>query len=62
MARPPRHGPGPASPHRQFVLIPSAVSSHSWNLVFIASVAAGSYALSTQEPFALDTRLHPPVR
>jgi RES domain-containing protein len=43
-----------------FVLIPSAVSSHSWNLIFVASAAAGLYALRSQEPFALDTRLHPP--
>lgn len=47
--------------HRhEFVLFPSAVSSHSWNLVFVASVAAGSYAQHAQERFALDTRLHPP--
>ncbi|RWI37111.1 MAG: RES domain-containing protein [Mesorhizobium sp.] len=46
--------------HR-FVAIPSAVSSHSWNLVFVASVAAGAYALKLQETFALDTRLHPPA-
>jgi RES domain-containing protein len=45
-----------------FMLIPSAVSSHSWNLIFIAAVAAGLYALRFQERFALDTRLHPPVR
>ncbi|RWI30821.1 MAG: RES domain-containing protein [Mesorhizobium sp.] len=46
--------------HR-FVAIPSAVSSHSWNFVFVASVAAGAYALKLQELFALDTRLHPPA-
>ncbi|RUM95137.1 RES domain-containing protein [Pseudaminobacter arsenicus] len=46
--------------HR-FIVIPSAVSSHSWNLVFVASTATGAYALKLQEPFALDTRLHPPV-
>lgn len=44
-----------------FMLIPSAVSHHSWNLIFVASVAAGLYALRFQERFALDTRLHPPV-
>jgi RES domain-containing protein len=44
-----------------FVLIPSAVSTHSWNLIFVASVAVGIYALRSQEPFALDTRLHPTV-
>ncbi|MGX5851742.1 RES family NAD+ phosphorylase [Mesorhizobium sp. PL10] len=46
--------------HR-FVAIPSAVSSYSWNLIFVASVAAGAYALKLQEAFALDTRLHPPA-
>jgi RES domain-containing protein len=44
-----------------FLLVPSAVSSHSWNLIFIASIAAGLYAVRSQERFALDTRLHPPV-
>ena len=44
----------------KFVLLPSVVSRHSWNLVFIKSVANGAYALRTQESFALDTRLHPP--
>jgi RES domain-containing protein len=44
-----------------FILVPSAVSSHSWNLIFVASIAAGLYALRFQERFALDTRLHPPV-
>ena len=43
-----------------FVLIPSVVSTHSWNVVF-ASSAAGHYKLLSQEPFALDTRLHPPA-
>ena len=44
---------------RTFVLIPSAVSSHSWNLLFVASLAAGAYTVRSQERFALDTRLHP---
>jgi RES domain-containing protein len=44
-----------------FILVPSAVSSHSWNLIFVPSVAAGLYALRVQERFALDTRLHPPA-
>lgn len=43
-----------------FILIPSAVSRYSWNLIFTASAAAGAYQLKSQEPFALDTRLHPP--
>lgn len=45
--------------HR-FVAIPSAVSTHSWNLIFLASAPAGAYTLKFQEAFALDTRLHPP--
>jgi RES domain-containing protein len=45
----------------KFVLIPSAVSSHSWNLIFIGAAAAEAYVLRSQEPFALDTRLHPPI-
>ena len=44
------------------VVFPSTVSGHSWNLVFTAARAAGGYALRGQEPFALDTRLHPPSR
>jgi RES domain-containing protein len=44
----------------KFVLIPSAVSIHSWNLIFVGAVALGAYARASQEPFALDTRLHPP--
>jgi RES domain-containing protein len=42
-----------------FVVIPSAVSTHSWNLIFVAATAAGAYAMRLQEDFALDTRLHP---
>jgi RES domain-containing protein len=44
-----------------FVAIPSAVSQYSWNLLFIASRTAGAYNVRLQEPFALDTRLHPPA-
>ena len=44
----------------RFVVIRSAVSKHSWNLLFIPAQAAGGYALKSQERFALDTRLHPP--
>jgi RES domain-containing protein len=46
--------------HR-FVAIPSVVSTHSWNLIFDPAKVAGFYSLEFQEPFALDTRLHPPV-
>ncbi len=44
----------------KFVLVPSVVSPNSWNVLFIAVRAVGAYALRSQEPFALDTRLHPP--
>jgi RES domain-containing protein len=46
----------------QFVVIPSVVSTASWNLIFVAAKAAGAYAMKSQRPFALDTRLHPPAR
>lgn len=42
-----------------FVLIPSAVSSYSWNLIFEPIRARGHYTMCSQERFALDTRLHP---
>lgn len=45
--------------HR-FVAIPSAVSPHSWNLVFVAAQAEGSYTLLQQEPLVIDPRLHAP--
>jgi RES domain-containing protein len=45
----------------KFIAIPSAVSSHSWNLIFVAAAAAGLYDVRLQEPFALDTRLHAPA-
>lgn len=45
----------------KFVVLPSTVSVHSWNLIFVASAAIGVYALRSQERFALDTRLHPPT-
>ena len=45
-----------------FVVIPSVVSTASWNVIFIAATAAGSYKMRSQNSFALDTRLHPPGR
>lgn len=42
-----------------FVLLPSVVSTHSWNVIFDPGIAKGLYGSVTQEPFALDTRLHP---
>lgn len=43
-----------------FILLPSTVSRHSWNLIFLKATAVGSYTLRSQEAFALDPRLHPP--
>jgi RES domain-containing protein len=43
----------------KFLLIPSTVSTFSWNLVFVGVKAAGAYSLRLQEAFALNTRLHP---
>jgi RES domain-containing protein len=45
----------------KFVVIPSAVSHRSWNLIFVAASAVGAYVLKSRESFALDTRLHPPA-
>ena len=42
------------------MIVPSVVSTHSWNLVFDGLVAAGRYCQQGQEAFALDPRLHPP--
>lgn len=61
--------PGHVSPGQQafgdrlltghaFVVLPSVVSRGSWNLLFRAD-GGGSYALRSQQRFALDTRLHP---
>ncbi len=43
-----------------FVLVPSAVSPWSWNLIFNPLRAAARYQLRGQQPFSLDTRLNPP--
>ena len=64
--------PGPPSAGQQafgdrilsehgLAIFPSAVSMHSWNLVFVQARAQGAYRLLAQEPFALDPRLHPPA-
>jgi RES domain-containing protein len=47
--------------NHRFVAIPSAVSTHSWNLIFDPLKASGFYRVELQEPFALDPRLHPPA-
>jgi RES domain-containing protein len=44
--------------HR-YVIIPSVVSVHSWNLIFDAPRAAGFISNVEQDPFSLDTRLDP---
>ena len=44
-----------------FVAIPSAVSRHSWNLVFDPERAAGRYGQLLQEPLVVDRRLNPPT-
>jgi RES domain-containing protein len=41
----------------RFILIPSAVSQHSWNLIFDATKSAADYVDVVQERFALDPRL-----
>lgn len=41
------------------ILIPSAVSRHSWNLILAADRAEGLFTDVVQERFALDTRLSP---
>lgn len=42
-----------------FVLIPSAVSKHSWNLIFDATRVTVEYDTVVQERFSLDPRLQP---
>jgi RES domain-containing protein len=66
-SRPARPAAWFKNPHQllsahKFVAIPSAVSVHSWNLIFVASAARGAYRIKLQERFTLDPRLHPPVR
>ena len=41
------------------VLLPSVVSSHSWNLLIDVASATGLFNLRRDEPFALDPRLNP---
>lgn len=52
------HGDALLAAH-DVVLIPSAVSTYSWNLIFDAGRAAARCGLDFQHPFALDSRLHP---
>ena len=41
------------------VVLPSVVSSHSWNLLINVATAAGLFNLRRREPFAMDPRLNP---
>jgi RES domain-containing protein len=52
------YGAGIVNSHA-FVLLPSVVSTHSWNVIFDSEKAAQLYDSVNREPFALDTRLHP---
>lgn len=45
-----------------FVLLPSAVSRHSWNLIFDPERARGLYTVQAQDRLVVDTRLNPAVR
>jgi RES domain-containing protein len=38
--------------------IPSVVSPHSWNVIFLSPEAGGAMGVRQQEPFVLDPRLH----
>jgi len=60
--------PGTVSPNQQkfgddllanhpLVILPSVVSKHSWNLMINTATATGLFKLSSDERFALDTRL-----
>ncbi len=44
-----------------FVLIPSAVSKMSWNLVFDPAKSARKYKMRSQDHLVIDTRLNPPA-
>ncbi|NMY53176.1 RES domain-containing protein [Pseudomonas sp. WS 5011] len=43
-----------------FLLVPSSVNPHSWNLLMNPELATGKYELVLQERLRLDTRLNPP--
>jgi RES domain-containing protein len=44
-----------------FIIMPSVVSTHSWNIMFLGNRSNAGYMLRSQESFALDTRLHQPA-
>ena len=43
-----------------FLLVPSSVNPHSWNLLMNPELATGKYEVVMQERLRLDTRLNPP--
>jgi RES domain-containing protein len=43
-----------------FILLPSVIMNHSWNLIFDPATATGLYSTEGQDDFGLDTRLNPP--
>lgn len=43
-----------------FVMIPSAVSKHGWNVLINPDLAEGKYEVLVHEPFGMDTRLNKP--
>jgi len=61
---PGNHGPGQQAfgdsllKAHLFCLVPSTVSRHSWNLIFLAGKAKDHFDDVVQEPFALDPPLH----
>ena len=54
-----RFGAGLLAAHG-IVVLPSAVSKCSWNLVLQPAAATGRWRLQHQQRLVLDTRLHPP--
>ncbi|CAM3835140.1 RES domain-containing protein [Vreelandella rituensis] len=44
-----------------FIVVPSTISQHSWNIVLNPVSAQGLFDLVVEERFALDTRLNPPL-
>ena len=47
---------------KPMLVVPSVVSSHSWNLLIDVSSSRGMFELIGSEDFELDTRLHPAVK
>jgi RES domain-containing protein len=45
----------------KFIVIPSAVTASTWNLLFSPAMAGTAFTQFYFEPFALDTRLNPPA-